>query len=421
MATEPLPTPQHEVLRFAGEVREQAPALMSRVAFMTTADTAQALREIHAAESGVLALKLALIAHADHIGVAAADACVNMEAWLRTHLLLEPRDAKRQVKLARQLEDPAHEATRVAFAAGELTFTAVRIVLDAVDGLPSVIDPDKRHQAERHLLGLSKLHDAGDLRRLARHLDEVVNPEGAEQREADALARAEAKAARAVWCHVWFDETTQTSTGSFKADLLTGRKVHRILEALMNPARPDPIPLKDEDGNRISADERRGQALVELINGIAKTGLPKTGGCDPVVVVTMSLETLTGGLKAAGLDTGERISPHLARRLAARHGVIPTVLGTKSQILDLGRRTRLFTKTQRIAMSVQQNGTCATEGCDRPAAWADAHHLQQWQTGGPTDIANGVLICRRHHSMADHSDYTVERIAPGRIRINRRT
>ena len=49
------------------------------------------------------------------------------------------------------------------------------------------------------------------------------------------------------------------------------------------------------------------------------------------------LETLLGGIKAAKLDTGEHISAGLARRIACEAGIIPAVLGGKSEVLDLGR------------------------------------------------------------------------------------
>ncbi len=33
----------------------------------------------------------------------------------------------------------------------------------------------------------------------------------------------------------------------------------------------------------------------------------------------------------------------------------------------------------------------------RPLHWCDVHHVQFWEHGGPTDIDNGLLLCRRHH------------------------
>jgi hypothetical protein len=107
--------------------------------------------------------------------------------------------------------------------------------------------------------------------------------------------------------------------------------------------------------------------------------------------------------------------------MAAQAGIIPAVLGTASSPLDLGRRARLFTPAQRRAMFLRQDGTCAVEYCDRPAAWADAHHLTPWAKNGPTDLDNGVLICRKHHTLADHPNYQVTQLHPGRIRIHRKT
>ena len=198
-------------------------------------------------------------------------------------------------------------------------------------------------------------------------------------------------------------------------------KLGRQLEALLNPARPEAIPLLNEKGIRIGAEERRGLALVELIDRIPMKALPAAGGCDPTVVLTLDLETLLGGLKPVVLDTGHRISPGLARRLAAAHGVIPAVLGTNSEVLDLGRKARLASKKQRLALCLQQHGVCAEEHCDTPITWGQAAHITAWKHGGPTNLANLVIPCRKHHRMADHPDYHLTRLGPGRIRITRRT
>jgi len=82
-------------------------------------------------------------------------------------------------------------------------------------------------------------------------------------------------------------------------------------------------------------------------------------------VVTMTLETLLGGLTAARLDTGETISPGAGRRLACEAGIIPAVLGGKSQVLDLGRKRRFHSEAQRIARTIEVGG-CEVEGCDWP-------------------------------------------------------
>jgi hypothetical protein len=71
-------------------------------------------------------------------------------------------------------------------------------------------------------------------------------------------------------------------------------------------------------------------------------------------------------------------------------------------------------------MSLQEGGTCAVEGCDRPVWWCDGAHLDPHQAGGPTSVDNGALICPRHHTLADHPRYRIQPVRPGRIRIIRR-
>jgi hypothetical protein len=70
--------------------------------------------------------------------------------------------------------------------------------------------------------------------------------------------------------------------------------------------------------------------------------------------------------------------------------------GAPSQPLDVGRATRVIQPAQRAALTVRDGG-CVFPGCDRPLAWCEAHHLQHWLHGGPTNLANLALLCRAHH------------------------
>jgi hypothetical protein len=81
------------------------------------------------------------------------------------------------------------------------------------------------------------------------------------------------------------------------------------------------------------------------------------------------------------------------------------VLGGPSQPLDVGRKSRLHTEAQRTVMSVIQGGTCAIDGCDRPAAWSEGHHLKAWSEGGETSVEDGILVCGFHHHLAHHPDW----------------
>ena len=410
----PASTRSHGVHRFVGRLHEVLDEVSTDTLWaLTPLELGECLAEAYAAQARLAALTLGLVAQAERSDLAAYDGEVSLVARLA------PAAAKRQLGLARALED--HPMTREALASGAFPVASAAVISRALDALPAGVDPTVRVQAETYLAGEAHVHDTGVLRRLADHLEEVLDPDGAEARLAEQLARAEATAARQTFLSLRHDESTATSEGFFRVPLLHGVKLQRMLESLTNPGRPDPIPTHDpHTGVRLAAEERRGHALTELLDRIPAGTLPKLGGAEATVVVTMSLETLTGGLEAAQLDTGHPISPGLARRLAARAGVVPAVLGTSSEVLDLGRKARLYTKKQRLAMLLTQRGTCAVHQCQRPAVGGDAHHLTPWSQGGPTDTTNGVLICPRHHTLADHPDYTVTRLRPGRIQIHRR-
>ena len=102
------------------------------------------------------------------------------------------------------------------------------------------------------------------------------------------------------------------------------------------------------------------------------------------------------GIGTAVLDTGAEISASEARRLACNAGVLPMVLSGKSVPVDLGREQRLFSRHQAIALSAFYD-TCAAQGCERPFAWCELHHLCPWSHHGPTDLANAVPLCGHHH------------------------
>jgi hypothetical protein len=163
-----------------------------------------------------------------------------------------------------------------------------------------------------------------------------------------------------------------------------------------------------------------GLAFCEYIESRRADTTPQAGGVAATVVVTMTEETLRGGVAAAGLDTGGRVSAGQARRLACRAGILPAVLGGASQVLDLGRLRRFHTQPQRIAIALRDGG-CTAEGCDWPPGMCHVHHDQPWSAGGGTDITTGRLLCPRHHALAHDTRYQTTRTPHGKLRFVRRT
>ena len=61
--------------------------------------------------------------------------------------------------------------------------------------------------------------------------------------------------------------------------------------------------------------------------------------------------------------------------MACDASIIPAVLGTKSELLDLGRTSRLVTPKLLQALYLRDRG-CTFPGCSRPPSWCDAHHVR---------------------------------------------
>ncbi|WAC66016.1 HNH endonuclease signature motif containing protein [Agrococcus sp. SL85] len=98
----------------------------------------------------------------------------------------------------------------------------------------------------------------------------------------------------------------------------------------------------------------------------------------------------------------------VAARILCDGHVQVAALDPDGHVLELGRAARLFSAAQRRAIALR-DGACRGPGCSAPPAWCEAHHVQSWQAGGATDVANGLLLCTRcHHEV--HS---------GRLRVSR--
>jgi hypothetical protein len=133
---------------------------------------------------------------------------------------------------------------------------------------------------------------------------------------------------------------------------------------------------------------------------------PTNGGEHPHVSETMRYNDLTQRIEDAVLAYGGPISAGEARRIACDAQIIPAVLGSASDVLDVGRTSRLFTPAIRRALALRDKG-CAFPGCDRPVAWCDSHHAVHWLHHGESAYSNGCLLCRHHHTEIHKGHWTI--------------
>jgi hypothetical protein len=117
------------------------------------------------------------------------------------------------------------------------------------------------------------------------------------------------------------------------------------------------------------------------------------------VLVTIGLDDLRDRTRPrtliGGLDGGGLLGPETVRKLACDGNIIPVLLGGQGQLLHLGAARRASTSAQHRALWLRDRH-CTFPGCT-------AHHIRHWVDGGDTDLANGTLLCGRHHTIV-HRD-----------------
>ncbi|SPM35897.1 hypothetical protein MRAB57_3733 [Mycobacterium rhizamassiliense] len=75
------------------------------------------------------------------------------------------------------------------------------------------------------------------------------------------------------------------------------------------------------------------------------------------------------------------------------------------EVIGAGRATRQISRRLRRALE-HRHPMCAVPGCGATRG-LHAHHLRHWEDGGPTDMANLVLVCPYHHRLHHRGVITI--------------
>jgi hypothetical protein len=159
----------------------------------------------------------------------------------------------------------------------------------------------------------------------------------------------------------------------------------------------NPTFLSDDDARTFG--QRRADALGDICRFYLdhNTNVVTSSGERPHITITVDYETLKGRSGRLPEIGGIPVSPETIRRITCDAGIIPMVLGSDSEPLDVGRKTRTIPTAIRRALEQRDRG-CTWDGCDAPEAWCDAHHIIHWADGGDTSLGNLRLLCRKHHT-----------------------
>lgn len=187
-----------------------------------------------------------------------------------------------------------------------------------------------------------------------------------------------------------------------------------VLDGVLDPSTGEVVRTALElamDDERVLHDPRSlPQLRADALGAICEhyLSLREPGTNRPHVVLHVPLETLAG-FQVGGCRTegGTEFDSETARRWAC-DSIVQRVLTSRSIPLDLGRSVRSFTPAQHRALAVRDGG-CRWPGCTQPARRARGHHIEYWTHDGPTDLANGLLLCPYHHRLVHEGRHYLER------------
>ena len=335
--------------------------------------------ELLAAQERLSALAMAVVGEWDAEQAWALDGALSPVAWLAHRAPLTRQDASKLVRTARHVH--AHEKTAKALNAGDITAAHVEIAAQAA-----------KHREEHYPEHEDVILDA------ARELSPSGFREVMAHWRACCDAVADHEDARTQIEDNYLDiNRTFSSVGH-----LDGRfdpvSIKALIDVLDEMEPPDPL---DGPTPPRTLAQRRAAALIRLVTG----DTPPPVSTD----VIMDGDTLAGRQPSDLMDhccelAGYGpISPALARTLACDAAIGRILMKGRSEVIDLGRRTRLVTPALRRALGIRDGG-CVEPGCTAPAHWCDGHHIIHWTAHGPTDMANLELRCRRHHLLQHQRD-----------------
>jgi uncharacterized protein DUF222 len=305
-------------------------------------------------------------------------------SWLRHNCNMSSTAAADRLCVGRELESLPKVAE--ALAAGEIGYQSASVLCHLRDKLC-----EKRELfVEGEMLELARRHTVKDLRFLCLHARHAVDPDGFFKDAEEDFSRR--------WLQV-----SQMADGMHVIDGVLdpvgGAAVLTALDSLARRFSPEDVR---------SHSQRMADALVELTHHALDEGkLPSRGGVKPHVNLTTTLEALKGelGAPAVEIEFSVPVSSRTLERFAC-DCTMSRVLLADSQVIDVGRATRVVSGPTRRALKARDKG-CRFPGCDRPVNWTSPHHIEFWGRGGKTNVPDLVSVCHFHHRLVHEGGWQV--------------
>src|SRR3954449_8325315 len=341
-------------------------------------DLVETVELVEQARSALAAVQAGVVAEADHRELGKQRLAYGSTGDWLTHLGgLRKGEGRRIVARAHALTGPL-AATRAAMVAGTVSPEQADVIITSIDALPS--GTAVRARGESVMVEHAGHFDATDLARTGRHLVHVVDPDAVDRKLERQLDREE----RASH-HSRFLSIVGDGAGGVRLKGRGSAEDGALLKAALLPLTA-PSPALDEHDTELVHDPRDAgarmwDALIQTAQHAVDTDLPPDshGAPSPLMLPT-ALGSLTAGMTGLADDSVNELSVSTIRRLACDAEIIPAVLGTRGEPLDVGRAKRLVTLAIWAALVIRDRH-CAFPASARPPLTCHAHHIRHWANG----------------------------------------
>lgn len=249
-----------------------------------------------------------------------------------------------------------------------------------------------------------------ELRIEARAIRDQLDPEGAERRFTERYERRSFR--------TWIDADGR-ECGRIDFDDEGAAWMRTIRDAALRPRRGGPRFVDSAEAGRaddLTADTRTNDQLyydllIDLLRAGALADAESVFGTRQAGVRVVQVKDADTGMPVSAYteDYGVPVPFAATEQRVCETGTVAITVDSRGNPLDVGREHRLFTPKQRIALAIRDGG-CRWKGCDRPASYCEAHHVDEWHAdGGRTDIDRGILLCRHHHMQLHHGRWRISR------------
>lgn len=292
---------------------------------------------------------------------------------------MTPGRARRVIARGNAREKAPH--AYAAWSDGRISTDQAHSLFAAAEAIP-----DQYPHAEETLVQIVEDLDSVDTRKAVAYWRQSVEGPGELDAEIQ-FARRGLSLSRTMGGMTRVDGwLTRTCAEAFRAGL----------EANMPPPR---------DGDTRTPAQRRHDGLDNLCRDWLDNGTtPTVGGEKPHIVMLTDLPALRG--LAGGLHETldeDIVDVDTLRMIACDSSITRIVLGPDSEVLDSGRKIRVWSPAQRRAI-VARDRHCQGQGCRAKPKYCDIHHVEHWADGGATTVDKGKLFCRSCHTQEHAKD-----------------